>query len=217
MKKFRLSSYLPLSGILLLVLVSPLYDVLNKSTVHAVNVTTVVDEWIPFVKVFVIPYLLWFPYLYGTLIYYCFANRKQYYTILSIVILGKLACFSVYYFWQTTVPRPAVVGTDVFSELVRYIYSIDHPVNCFPSIHVLTTFVIMLAAFKRREQHAFEYYIINFFGMLIILSTLFIKQHAFVDVLSGITLASILYFGVQFLLEEETAIIPVTKNHTIRF
>ena len=116
MKKFKLSSFLPLSYILLLVLVSPLYDVLNKSTVHAVDVTTVVDDWIPFVKAFIIPYLIWFPYLYGALIYYCFADRKQYYVTLSSVILGKLACFSIYYFWQTTVPRPTVVGSDVFSN-----------------------------------------------------------------------------------------------------
>ena len=93
MKKFKLSSFLPLSYILLLVLVSPLYDVLNKSTVHAVDVTTVVDDWIPFVKAFIIPYLIWFPYLYGALIYYCFADRKQYYVTLSSIILGKLACF----------------------------------------------------------------------------------------------------------------------------
>ncbi|HDR7616017.1 phosphatase PAP2 family protein [Bacillus mycoides] len=213
MKKFKLSSLLPLSYILLLVLVSPLYDVLNKSTVHAVDVTTVVDDWIPFVKAFIIPYLLWFPYLYGALIYYCFADRKQYYVTLSSVILGKLACFSIYFFWQTTVPRPTVVGTDVFSELVRYIYSIDQPVNCFPSIHVLTTFVIMLAAFKRREQHTLEYYILTFFGTLIILSTLFTKQHAFVDAISGMTLASVLYFGVQLLLAKETVTVPVKQNH----
>ncbi|MCZ2991436.1 phosphatase PAP2 family protein, partial [Acinetobacter baumannii] len=106
-----------------------------------------------------------------------------------------------------------VVGTDVFSELVRYIYSIDQPVNCFPSIHVLTTFVIMLAAFKRREQHVFEYYILTFFGTLIILSTLFTKQHAFVDAVSGMTLASILYFGVQLLLAKEPIRVPVKQNH----
>ncbi|MEY8351650.1 phosphatase PAP2 family protein, partial [Bacillus cereus] len=129
------------------------------------------------------------------------------------VILGKLACFSIYYFWQTTVPRPTVVGTDMFSELVRYIYSIDQPVNCFPSIHVLTTFVIMLAAFKRREQHVFEYYILTFFGTLIILSTLFTKQHAFVDAVSGMTLASILYFGIQLVLVKETVTVPVKQNH----
>ncbi|KFM98486.1 phosphatase PAP2 family protein [Bacillus clarus] len=215
MKKFKLSSFLPLSYILLLVLVSPLYDVLNKSNVHAVDVTTMVDDWIPFVKAFIVPYLLWFPYLYGALIYFCFADRKQYYVTLSSVILGKLACFSIYYFWQTTVPRPAVVGTDMFSNLVRYIYSIDQPVNCFPSIHVLTTFVIMLAAYKRREQHWWEYYILTFFGTLIILSTLFTKQHAFVDAVSGMLLANILYFGVQLLLvnKNETVTVPIKQNH----
>ncbi|SDZ39475.1 phosphatase PAP2 family protein [Bacillus sp. 166amftsu] len=215
MKKYKLSSFLPLSYILLLVLVSPLYDVLNKSGVHAFDVTTIVDDWIPFVKVFIIPYLLWFPYLYGALIYYCFADRKQYYVTLSSVILGKLTCFSIYYLWQTTVPRPTVVGTDVFSDLVRYIYSIDQPVNCFPSIHVLTTFVIMLAAYKRREQHKWEYWILTFFGTLIILSTLFTKQHAFLDAVSGMALASTLYLGVQLLLvnRKETVTIPVKQTY----
>ncbi len=156
MKKFKLSSFLPLSYILLLVLVSPLYDVLNKSTVHAVDVTTVVDDWIPFVKAFIIPYLLWFPYLYGALIYYCFADRKQYYVTLSSVIFWKACLFFYLLFFGKQLYRVRLSLEQMyFSELVRYIYSIDQPVNCFPSIHVLTTFVIMLAAFKRREQHAF--------------------------------------------------------------
>ncbi|MGR5984621.1 phosphatase PAP2 family protein [Bacillus cytotoxicus] len=216
MRKYKLSSFLPLTYILLLVLVSPLYDVLNKSSAHAVDVTTIVDDWIPFVKVFIIPYLIWFPYLYGALIYYCFADRKQYYVTLSGIILGKLTCFSIYYFWQTTVPRPAVVGTDLFSNLVRYIYSIDQPVNCFPSIHVLTTFVIMLVAFKRREQHKWEYYLLTFFGMLIILSTLFTKQHAFIDAVSGITLASILYFSIQLLLVNRYSGITISVKQSYK-
>lgn len=154
-------------------------------------------------------------YLYGALIYYCFADRKQYYVTLSSVILGKLTCFSIYYMWQTTVPRPEVVGTDVFSNLVRYIYSIDQPVNCFPSIHVLTTFVIMLAAYKRREQHRWEYWILTFFGSLIILSTLLTKQHAFLDAVSGIAVASTLYFGVQLILanRQETVTIPAGQQY----
>ncbi|EOW9528425.1 phosphatase PAP2 family protein [Bacillus cytotoxicus] len=216
MRKYKLSSFLPLTYILLLVLVSPLYDVLNKSSVHAVDATTIVDDWIPFVKVFIIPYLIWFPYLYGALIYYCFADRKQYYVTLSSIILGKLTCFSIYYLWQTTVPRPAVAGTDLFSNLVRYIYSIDQPVNCFPSIHVLTTFVIMLAALKRREQHKWEYYLLTFFGMLIILSTLFTKQHAFIDAVSGITLASILYFSIQLLLGNRYSRITISVKQSYK-
>ncbi|MFI8708792.1 phosphatase PAP2 family protein [Bacillus sp. NPDC077411] len=201
MKNNKFSAFIPLSYILLLVLVSLLYDVLNHLTVGAVNVTTKADEWIPFTKEFIVPYLLWFPYLYGALIYYCFADRKLYYVTLSSVLLGKLTSFSIYYMWQTTVTRPEVIGNDVFANLVRYIYSIDQPVNCFPSIHVLTTFVIMITAYKRKEQNKWVYVLLTFVGVLIILSTLFTKQHAFVDAVAGVVLGSFLYAAMYYVFE----------------
>ncbi|PEZ06582.1 phosphoesterase [Bacillus sp. AFS018417] len=201
MENNQRSSFLPLCYILLLILVGLLYDVLNQSTVGAVNVTTKIDAWIPFTKEFIVPYLLWFPYLYGTLIYYCFADRKLYYVTLSSVILGDLLSFSIYYMWQTTVTRPEVIGNDVFANLVRFIYSIDQPVNCFPSIHVLTTFVIMITAYKRKKQNKWEYGLLTFVGVLIILSTLFTKQHAFIDVITGIVVASFLYAAMQSVFE----------------
>lgn len=197
----KLSSFLPLCYILLLILVSLLYDVLNQSTVGAVNVTTKIDAWIPFTKEFIVPYLLWFPYLYGALIHYCFADRNLYYVTLSSVILGNLLSFSIYYMWQTTVTRPEVIGNDVFANLVRFVYSIDQPVNCFPSIHVLTTFVIMITAYKRKKQNNWEYGLLTFVGVLIILSTLFTKQHAFIDVITGIVAASFLYAAMQSVFE----------------
>ncbi|MCP1125871.1 phosphatase PAP2 family protein [Bacillus sp. 3103sda1] len=201
MENNQRSSFLPLCYILLLILVGLLYDVLNQSTVGAVNVTTKIDAWIPFTKEFIVPYLLWFPYLYGTLIYYCFADRKLYYVTLSSVILGDLLSFGIYYMWQTTVTRPEVIGNDVFANLVRFIYSIDQPVNCFPSIHVLTTFVIMITAYKRKKQNKWEYGLLTFVGVLIILSTLFTKQHAFIDVITGIVVASFLYAAMQSVFE----------------
>ncbi|MGG0237205.1 phosphatase PAP2 family protein [Bacillus rhizoplanae] len=201
MENNQRSSFLPLCYILLLILVSFLYDVLNQSTVGAVNVTTKIDAWIPFTKEFIVPYLLWFPYLYGALIYYCLADRKLYYVTLSSVILGNLLSFSIYYMWQTTVTRPEVIGNDVFANLVRFIYSIDQPVNCFPSIHVLTTFVIMITAYKRKRQNKWEYGLLTFVGALIILSTLFTKQHAFIDVITGIVVASFLYAAMQSVFE----------------
>ncbi|MGG0184667.1 phosphatase PAP2 family protein [Bacillus rhizoplanae] len=201
MENNQRSSFLPLCYILLLILVSFLYDELNRSTVGAVNVTTKIDAWIPFTKEFIVPYLLWFPYLYGALIYYCFADRKLYYVTLSSVILGDLLSFSIYYMWQTTVTRPEVIGNDVFANLVRFIYSIDQPVNCFPSIHVLTTFVIMITAYKRKKQNKWEYGLLTFVGVLIILSTLFTKQHSFIDVITGIVVASFLYAAMQSVFE----------------
>ncbi|MEJ6488050.1 phosphatase PAP2 family protein, partial [Nostoc punctiforme UO1] len=84
--------------------------------------------------------------------------------------------------------------------LVLYIYSKDYPYNCFPSLHnalsVLSFFywVQVLPKFK---------WIIGIFVLLIILSTLLIKQHYIPDVISGILLA-IISFRISFHLFEKS-------------
>lgn len=202
-KTLKLSSIHPLFYIIVLILITPIYSVLNQIVADAVDVVTVVDTWIPFVKEFIIPYLLWYPFIYGALVYFCFVDRKQYFIALSSVIVGKIICFIIYFFWQTTVPRPIVTGEDVFSNLVRFVYSMDQPVNCLPSIHVLTTFIMMIVVYKRKEQHIWEYRIVNTMGILIILSTMFTKQHAILDVIAGIAVAIAVYVSMQAVFSEK--------------
>ena len=198
MKK-NIKNLYPLGYLLLFVLTSVIYSIINQIPSDAVDVTTKIDDGIPFIKEFIFPYLLWYPLIYGLLIYYCFVDRKQYYVAISSLITGKLICFVVYIFWQTTVPRPVVVGDDIFANLVRFIYMHDQPVNCLPSIHVMTTFIMMIIVYKRKEDFKWEYSSVTVIGALIILSTLFTKQHAILDVLAGILLACGVYAAAQFM------------------
>ncbi|MFD9625273.1 phosphatase PAP2 family protein [Peribacillus muralis] len=195
----------PLWYLLLLVVTSSIYSIINQSSGHAVDVTTIIDGEIPFIKEFVVPYLLWYPYIYGLLIYYCFVDRKNYFVALGSLVSGKLICFLVYCLWQSTVPRPEVVGNDIFAHLMRVVYSHDQPVNCLPSIHVLTTFIMMIIVHKRKEQHKWEYIGVTAMGTLIIFSTLFTKQHAVLDVLSGILLACGVYAAIQYMFQALSA------------
>ncbi|WP_042350465.1 phosphatase PAP2 family protein [Bacillus massiliigorillae] len=197
MKKYNITSFHPLYYIFLLVLISPIYSMLNQSTAGAVDVTIGLDAHIPFLKEWVVPYLLWYPFIYGMLIYLCFAERKLYYEALSSILIGKMISFIIYFFWQSTVPRPEVVGNDFFAHVMRFVYSADQPVNCLPSIHVLTTFVIMMVVFQCKKQHKLMYSIVTIFGSLIILSTLFTKQHAILDATAGMLLAFFVLTGVQ--------------------
>ncbi|WP_340371943.1 phosphatase PAP2 family protein [Peribacillus sp. FSL E2-0218] len=200
----------PLWYLLLLVVTSSIYSIINQSSGHAVDVTTMIDGEIPFIKEFVVPYLLWYPYIYGLLIYYCFVDRKHYFVALGSLVSGKLICFLIYCLWQSTVPRPEVMGNDIFAHLMRVVYSHDQPVNCLPSIHVLTTFIMMIVVHKRREQHKWEHAGVTAFGTLIILSTLFTKQHAVLDVLAGILLACGMYAAIQYMFQ---AISTYQANH----
>ncbi|MDM5360290.1 phosphatase PAP2 family protein [Peribacillus sp. ACCC06369] len=205
MKNNPILSFHPLCYLLLLMITSSIYSVINQSSGHAVDVTTIIDGEIPFIKEFVVPYLLWYPYIYGLLIYYCFVDRKHYFVALGSLISGKLLSFLVYCLWQSTVPRPEVVGNDIFAHLMRFVYSHDQPVNCLPSIHVLTTFIMMIVVHKRKEQHKWEYASVTAFGTLIILSTLFTKQHAVLDVLAGILLAYGVYASIQYMYQAFSA------------
>ncbi|MDZ5472880.1 phosphatase PAP2 family protein [Bacillus sp. 31A1R] len=182
---------------LLLLFVMPvlgwIYELLNNHSINSRNVMLPLDNQIPFLSVFIIPYVIWYLYILGYLIYFCFKDTKVYIQALTTIVLGEIICFIVYYCFQTTVPRPAVTGEGILVSLVQFIYANDQPYNCFPSIHVLTTFIIMVCSSKIKDKHVLNTLFIQAMGVLIIASTLFVKQHAILDVIGSIVLVSFVY------------------------
>ena len=72
----------------------------------------------------------------------------------------------------------------------------DTPTNVLPSIHVSSTVSIILAvrvseSLKNRRAVKTVIYIVS---ALIILSTMFIKQHSIYDVVSGAALSIVLWY-----------------------
>ena len=74
--------------------------------------------------------------------------------------------------------------------IVRFIYSVDAPVNLFPSIHCLESWCCIRAAYKmnfKTEKRTNYYRVATILMSLgIFASTLFIKQHVIADVFGGI-------------------------------
>ncbi|MCA1057433.1 phosphatase PAP2 family protein [Rossellomorea aquimaris] len=186
---------------LLFLLVMPalgyLYTLLNTDAREAVILSTTLDEWIPFVPAFIVPYILWYAFILGYLFYFWFKDVHTFLKTLGIIVIGELICFVIYFYFQTTVPRPELAGNGLFVDLVRMIYSHDQPYNAFPSIHVLTTFAIILGNFNIRDKHLFHSVFVPIMGSLIILSTLFVKQHFVLDMVSSIFLTVFIY-GMMF-------------------
>ena len=94
------------------------------------------------------------------------------------------------YIVSNHITRPEITGTDIFSQLVRFIYSVDAPVNLFPSIHCLESWCCIRAAYKmnfKTEKRTNYYRVATILMSLgIFASTLFIKQHVIADVFGGI-------------------------------
>lgn len=184
--------------LLVLPLLSTIYSYLNNNVSTYFDISIELDRYIPIIPIFAVPYIMWYVFMFCYLVYFCMKDTTVYMNTLITIIIGKLICFVIYILFQTTVPRPELSGNDFFTHLVQFIYNYDEPYNCFPSIHVLTTFTIMLASIHIKAKHAVNTFMIHLLGTLIILSTLFIKQHAILDVIASIVLVILIYLPLHY-------------------
>lgn len=68
-----------------------LFGYLEQRPVRAYHVVhTVFDDMIPFCEIFVIPYLLWFPYVILTVVYFLFhnKNKREYFQLIFNLMMG---------------------------------------------------------------------------------------------------------------------------------
>jgi hypothetical protein len=178
------------------------YGLLDNSARGYYVLATKLDGQVPFIKVFILAYWIWYPFMIMSLIFFCINYKHIYYRVLFTIIIGMIACYIVYFFFQTKVPRPTVYGTDLLSDFVRITYKYDKPFNGFPSIHVLTTYAIIRGeggSIKKNIKTKTPMYVI---GILIILATQFVKQHVILDLAIAIILGEVIY---RFIAE------PVSK------
>jgi membrane-associated phospholipid phosphatase len=173
---------------------SAFYGVMNQYRGKVYEIPTWIDSAIHFNKYFIAAYVFWYIYLAAAFTYFIVRNKKFYFKLLWGINAGMIIAFIVYFFFPTTVPRPEIVGNDIFSQMVRWIYGRDNPYNCFPSIHVIDS--VLIAIYVNREEKLSRWIkIVSWFSaFMIILSTMYVKQHYFYDAVGGTAAAYIVYF-----------------------
>ena len=160
---------------------------------------TALDDKIPFVKAFVIPYLLWFPYMIYGVIYVGLHSKKDFYKVLIFIGGGMSVAYLSYMFFPNAQDlRPVITSNDPFSLLVQFLYTTDTPTNVCPSIHVINSLAINASlhnseAFKMKRYGTLASSILT---VMICLSTLFIKQHSIVDAACGILVSIVFYMAL---------------------
>ena len=105
--------------------------------------------------------------------------------------IAKGVCFVFFVGLPTTMARPAVQGLNVWESLVRALYILDAPVNLFPSIHCLNSWLCWASA---RDIPAFSHGYKAFAlcaAVAVCVSTLTLRQHVLLDVAGGILLAEV--------------------------
>lgn len=190
---------LPLTLIILIMIMNTIYGFINNPLRGVHNLVTELDKSTPFLSGFVIPYIAWYPFMAFIFIYLCIYYREIYYRVILSLGLGMIISYIIYFFFQTTVPRPEIAGNSLLNIMVKLIYYSDKPYNCFPSIHVLSCYIIIKGTKKSNAGELFKL-MTYLTAVTIILSTLFIKQHVIMDVVSAILLAEGVYRIIDYMI-----------------
>lgn len=156
-----------------------------------VDVHTWVDTLIPFRAVFAWPYLFYYMLLGVPLLLTPPAADLR-------LLWKRLAWASgvsalVFIAFPTHPLRMANVEElpGIAPWIIAMIYKIDPPANCFPSLHVLHSFLV---AASYRRLPAYRAWGVLFYAMAtgVALATVFIKQHYAADVVAGLLLVPVI-------------------------
>lgn len=162
------------------------------------------DDMIPFCEYFIIPYLLWFAYVPAVMIYEFFNSKKEFYKASAYLFIGMTICLMICTIWPNGQDlRINIINDNICSDIVRMIYTADTNTNVFPSIHVFNSIGVFIILCK--SERLKDLYLVKvpafILTVLIILSTMFLKQHSVLDVIGGIGLSIVMYlfvYGIDY-------------------
>ncbi len=187
-------------GLLNLLLFFAIYPITNRS-VHGVYHHPYFswELYAPLIDWMIIPYLS-FNLLF---LVPFFLLKKENIKLLGIAFaLSTVVAGIIFYIFPTESGFVRIVPDGFTSIFYISLFSLDKHTNLIPSLHVTYTilyFIGCIGAIRGMTNKIF------FFSwlLLIIISTFFTHQHHLLDIISGITLANVIYFSVSYKLRLE--------------
>ena len=174
----------------------PLFFLLEKTIVEFTSLNTPVDNAIPFIDIFILPYFAWFFYVVAFCAYFILVSQREFVKLMTALIIGMSSYLIICYIFPNGLTdfRPESLSDSIFSTMASGLYAVDTSTNVFPSIHVYNSIIVHIAVhLTDKIKHKWIKNSSLILCILICLSTIFLKQHALIDVFGGIVMAVIVY------------------------
>lgn len=155
------------------------------------NFTTELDAMIPFVPFFIIIYILAFAQWAIGYVVIARESKEVCFKYLSAELIAKFFCLIFFFILPTTMIRPNIYGNGILHWLVNFIYLTDAPVNLFPSIHCLESWMVFRGSLGCKKVPTSYKVTMFIFSILVCLSTVFVKQHVVIDIIGGILVVEV--------------------------
>ena len=160
-----------------------------------------VDAWIPLAPEFIVFYM--FGYLFVLVPCVLIKKRSDFHAATVVFFLMLTAAFIVFRYAPVHMEKTIATGADWFSRVTRFQQTRDTGYNNFPSLHVaLNVYAFALIAWQWRGLSRWWLPL----PVLIVCSTLLVKQHLLVDVIGGLLLAWAGHSAFRWLADKGTRV-----------
>ena len=180
----------------------PIYAVMFLYVERIYPVDTYTEMWcplddrIPFCEFFVIPYMFWFVYMVGMYLYALFYDVQSFRKLMKFTVITISAAIFIYLIFPTCQNlRPVEFERDnILTRFMAEFYRFDTNTNVCPSLHVVGSLAVVFAA-NHTARFSSPGWMVAFWavGILICVSTVFLKQHSIIDVILALPLCAFGY------------------------
>lgn len=146
------------------------------------------DDVVPFCEWFIIPYVLWYLLIVGSLLYFLLYNVQNFKNLQTYIIITQIVAMAVYILFPNRQDlRPEVFPREnLLTSLIGFIYSVDTNTGVCPSLHV--GYSLGIASIWLRESGVPKWIRIGIavWCGIICISVAFVKQHSVVDIFAAV-------------------------------
>ncbi len=169
-----------------------IYFPINRMLTGGVVVETPLDRLIPLAPVWAVPYILALPWWTAALLWAAIQmDDATFKTMIVASLMMVLSSDAFYILFPTYLERPQLAGDGWAMNLMRMIYGTDRAYCALPSGHTYNT--TLIASFWWFWQPRYRW-LWALTVPVVILATLFTRQHNILDVVSGMIWALVSIF-----------------------
>ena len=182
-RHLKLLIYWPLFGLVFLIL-----ERFSPVTYYH-PVYCALDAYIPFLEIFLLPYLFWFVFLIGMHVYTAIYDVSAFRYLMRFVMISYTITVAIYILFPTCQElRPEVFLRDnALTRFMDWFYEFDTHTNVCPSLHVIGSAAVACTAWNARGLNTSGWRIAFWMAaVLISISTVFMRQHSVVDVVAAV-------------------------------
>ena len=177
----------------------PIFSLLEQFCEPRYVIHCALDDMIPFNEWFVIPYVVWFLFVPGMVLFFLRKSKEDYIKCCKVIYGGMSICLLIYYLFPNGLSlRQPLEDKNICCMIVNQLRSADTPANVCPSIHVSSTIGILFVLFNSEKLKKYRKLKATMLvlGTFICISTVVIDQHSVVDAVCGMMLSAVLFYLV---------------------